>query len=316
MGISAGHKKWLSSRFGEAVCFDEPLRGHTSFRIGGPADALVRPMDKQSLIDLIGWCAAQDVPYFILGKGTNLLVRDKGYRGIVISLQKCLNHISGDAAGENPVRVTAMAGAGLPRLCRYAVRKGMHGLNFATGIPGSVGGAVMMNAGTADGCMADVIDRIEVLFSSGKTEELNRDQLLFSYRKLSIRHPSGPAGAGQPVILEAGFLLRKGDPEKLAEDARTRLQRRKAVQPVSACSPGCLFRNPASGGSAGRLIDEAGLKGTRVGDAEVSKRHANYIINRGNATAADVIRLMNDIQEAIYQKFNVALEPEVVILGE
>jgi UDP-N-acetylmuramate dehydrogenase len=316
MGISSENRNWLQQRFGEEVRFDEPMHRHTSFHIGGPADAFVAPGDRSSLVELVEGCIQKRIPYFVLGKGTNLLVRDGGIRGVVISLSKGLNKIAVTEASGAVCRVSAMAGVNLQRLCRFAIKKGMAGLNFALGIPGSVGGAITMNAGTADGAMGDVVDSLDVLLPSGKTERLSRDRLVFSYRHFSMKAEGKTNVKAKPVILEGHFLLDQAGPESLRADAEKRLAKRKATQPVYRYSPGCVFKNPVSGMAAGKLIDEAGLKGLRIGDAEVSTRHANYIINRGGAKAADVLSLMRIIKDRVYEKHRIELEPEIIIAGE
>jgi UDP-N-acetylmuramate dehydrogenase len=316
MGISSENRNWLEEHFSEEVWFNEPMHRHTSFRIGGPADALVMPHDRSSLTTLVKWCAAGGIPYFILGMGTNLLVRDKGIRGVVIGLKKCLNRIAVTEATDTSCRISVMAGVNLQRLCRFAIKKGLAGLNFALGIPGSVGGGIAMNAGTADGSMGDVLEFLDVLFPSGKAERLFQDRLEFSYRHFSIRGLEKAEEKGKPVILEGRFVLHRSDPETLKEDAERRMDQRKATQPVNRPSPGCVYKNPRSTQPAGMLIDQAGLKGLRVGDAEISTRHGNYIINRGRAKATDVLELMQRIEDRVYEEHRVQLEPEIIIAGE
>jgi len=316
MTLSAESKKWLSHQFGRAVNFDEPMSRHTSFRIGGPADVLVIPESKDELIDLISWCKEERIPYLPVGNGTNLLVKDGGIRGIVILVEKCLNGIEQAGTEENKVFVTAMAGVKMQRLCRYAVNRGLGGLSFALGIPGTVGGGIMMNAGTADGCMENVIDRVTVLSPTGKIEKVTKERLDFSYRGLSIKVAMDSERLWRSVILEGHFALHLRDPAALKLEADKIMEYRKATQPIAFPSPGCFFKNPESGPSAGQLIDQAGLKGVNVGDAEISTMHANYIINRGSATASNVIELMRHVQEAVFKMFTVYLEPEVQIVGE
>ncbi|MBU4319283.1 MAG: UDP-N-acetylmuramate dehydrogenase [Proteobacteria bacterium] len=316
MGISSENRIWLRRLFGEGVWFDEPMHRHTSFHIGGPADALVMPHDRTSLRELVEGCGTKGIPYFILGKGTNLLVKDKGIRGIVILLKKCLNKIAVAEIPGGACRVSAMAGVNLQRLCRFAIKKGLAGLNFAMGIPGSVGGAIAMNAGTADGAMGDVLESLDVLFPSGKNERLLRDRLFFSYRHFSIQSEDKTVEKAKPVILEGHFLLTPSDSELLKEEAEKRMKQRKATQPMDQHSPGCVFKNPEPGLSAGKLIDDAGLKGFRIGDAEISTRHGNYIINRGSAKAADVLELMQKIEDKVYEQHRVKLEPEIIFAGE
>ena len=316
MGLSRENSAWLNQHFGENVVFDEPMHRHTSFHIGGPADAFVRPRDLPALVTLTAWCRENGLPCFVLGKGTNLLVRDNGIRGVVISAAACLNQIRHEKLDENLIRVSAMAGVGLQRLCRYAMDNGFSGMNFAVGIPGSLGGAIMMNAGTSDGCMADVIETVTVCFFSGENEKIKKEDLNFSYRKFSINNRDDEETNNAYMIIEADIILKASDPESLKIDARKKLERRKATQPVHMFSPGCIFKNPESGLPAGRLIDDAGLKGKCIGDAEVSSRHGNYIVNRGQATADDVIKLIQLIKDCVLEKFSIHLDLEVIIVGE
>ena len=316
MALSTQFKKWLSTQFKNAVWFDEPLHRHTYFSIGGPADALVKPESLDKLIALISGCAKFKVDYWIMGKGSNLLVKDRGVRGVTIVLDRCLNQIEKIAAAEKQVRVKAMAGVGLQTLCRYAVENGFGGLNFALGIPGSIGGAVMMNAGTDLGSMENVVQTIKALLPSGKIIDLAKQQLAFSYRALTFAHPVIAAEEKTIILLEACFSLYPENPDRLRAEAETVLNKRLNAQPVDEKSPGCFFKNPDSGPPAGRLIEEAGLKGMTVGDAQVSARHANFIVNRGNATAVDVLSLMQRVQDTVNEKFNIFLKPEVKIVGE
>ena len=316
MGLSKSDKTWLSQHFGENVVYDEPMHRHTSFHIGGPAEAFVKPQNLVALQTLIKWAGNNDIPCLIVGKGSNLLVKDKGIKGLVVSLEDGLNQMDHAHMAENKIRLRVMAGMGLQRVCRYARDNGFAGLNFAVGIPGSVGGAIRMNAGTADGCMADVIDTIMILDFSGEIKKIEKDHLDFSYRNFRITDPAYVRTDASFIILEAEMILNTADSGVLRADANTKLQQRKKTQPIHKFSPGCIFKNPTADLAAGRLIDEAGLKGTRIGDAEVSTQHANYIVNHGKATAADVIELMQMVGDRIYEKFRIRLEPEVIIVGE
>jgi UDP-N-acetylmuramate dehydrogenase len=314
--LSVESKKWLLDRFGEIAQFNEPMSRHTWFKIGGPADVLVRPIIKEDLVELVEWCEACRIPYLVMGKGSNLLVKDGGIRGVVILTDKCLDKITKTDLSEKSVGVCASAGVKLHRLCRYAIEKGLGGLNFALGIPGTVGGGIMMNAGTHKGAMENVVEAITVLWPSGKTEELKKDRLDFSYRALVVNNRNGSDPLGPPVLMEGKFKLYPADGKELKIQAETLLKKRRLSQPLDPMGPGCFFKNPESGPPAGFLIDKAGLKGTRVKDAIVSNRHANFIVNKGNASANDVIRLMEHIQDVVSRKYNVLLEAEVKIVGE
>ncbi len=311
MAINSELKKQLQSRLSDRVRFDEPMSAHTTFRVGGPADAFVTAIDETEMIFLIKWINDNGLPFFIIGGGTNLLVRDRGIRGIVISLAKNLARIS----RQGLTGLSAMAGANLGTLCRFAIRNGLSGLNFALGIPGTVGGAVRMNAGAWKGSIGNVIDGIRIIQPDGKVESMEKGALKFSYRSLSFASESS-GDLSSSVILEAIFSLSQQSPESLKAEADTMLNARKKSQPIGFASAGCFFRNPDDRESAGKLIDLAGAKGLRVGDAEVSEKHANFIVNRGKASADDIIRLMRIVQETVFQKFNVMLEPEVKIVGD
>jgi UDP-N-acetylmuramate dehydrogenase len=316
MALSLEFRKWLSRTFGNLVLFDEPMRRHTYFNIGGPADAVVKPAGMDQLIALIQGCRDFEIDWWVMGKGSNLLVKDRGIRGVMIFLDGCLNKIETTGETGPEIRLSAMAGVGLQTLCRHCLANGIGGLNFALGIPGSVGGAIMMNAGTSLGSMKDVIEAVSVLLPSGTVVDIPKEQLQFSYRSMTFMHPSVRKENPAVVILQGRFCLFSKNSNALKEEAERILHARSAGQPVYEKSAGCFFKNPESGPPAGRLIEEAGLKGVSVGDAAVSTLHANFIINRGNATATDVITLMQMIREAVNAKFNIILEPEVKIVGE
>lgn len=305
------NRKWLADRFSGRVQFDEPLSGHTSFRVGGPADALVAPDSEADLATLIAGCRRRDLPVHVIGDGTNTLVRDGGIRGVVIALTRAFSEIA--RTGGNSV--TAMAGARLAALCRFAAGQGLGGLNFAQGIPGTVGGAIIMNAGTAGGCMAGVLASVRILGGDGRIRRLTREQLDFEYRRLVISTGKRTAGT-PPVVLAGRFTLVASDPAVLQAEARRLLAARKRQQPVHLACAGCFFKNPPSGRSAGQLIDAAGLKGKRIGGAEISPVHANFIVNRQHASAADILALMACARETVERRFNIRLEPEVKIVGQ
>lgn len=307
-------KQGLTALLGPAVTFDEPMARHTTFKIGGPADALAQPQNESQLRQLVQWAGQNNIPYLVLGAGSNLLVRDGGIRGVVI----CLSAMAGDVQWrQSPPQVSVTAGAGVPtkRLCVLALKQGWEGMNFALGIPGTVGGAVLMNAGTAQGCMADVLSALTVMTGSGQTQRIVRDQLQVQYRGLQL--PSRMQNAlGRVIVMTAEFRLTLGRRDLVRRQARQMMQARARKQPGWQPSAGCFFKNPSAQMPAGRLIDEAGLKGLRVGQAQVSLRHANFIINRGGATAGDVIGLVEQIRKRVKTKFGIMLQPEVRIVGE
>lgn len=307
--------RWLESRFKNNVKFGEPMSMHTSLRVGGPAEAFVTPENVEDLKTLVKWSWDRRLSYLIIGRGTNLLVKDSGIQGIAIMLTKCLKKIDQTDTNTDRVIVTAMAGANLKTLCAYALKQGLEGMNFALGIPGTVGGGIIMNAGTSHGSMENVLESITVLLPTGHTRRIKKIALDFDYRKLSWRPELTDGHRDQAVILDGRFRLCPSDPEKLKKAAREIIRTRKKRQPIGWPSAGCFFKNPVSGGTAGQLIEMAGLKGKSVGGAEISSKHANFFINRHNASAADFLALMDLAEKVVLEKYNVHLEREVKVVG-
>lgn len=315
MQLNQTHKQWLTETFGPDVRFDEPMSRHTSLGVGGPADVYVAPKEKSGLVVLVRWLQENSLSYLIVGNGTNLLVLDNGIRGIVISMKHCLKDIQHTVLDRKNVLVTAGAAVRLNSLCKYATGNSFNGMNFALGIPGSVGGAIIMNAGTGHGSMADVITAVVVLSPGGEAVRIEKHALQFRYRGLDLKERPEVAGMQTPIILEGEFRLSAADRHAIEKETSAIMQKRAAMQPLHQKSAGCFFKNPTIGKSAGELIDLAGLKGKRIGDAQVSTTHANFIINKNNATAADILALKNLIQKAVLTSFNISLEPEVKIVG-
>ncbi len=315
MKLNHEAREWLKKVFGDNVKFDEPMSRHTSLRVGGPAEAFVVPESIEALGILMAWSREHRHPFLVIGDGTNLLVKDGGIKGIVIVLTECLKTITQTEVERGKVFVNAMAGARLRTLCAFALKRGLEGMNFAVGIPGTIGGGIMMNAGTSRGSMADVITSINILLPNGQTIAVDREQLDFSYRKLSLNITMTEVSEEQPVVLDGRFCLKPSDPDRLKKEAKEILKVRKDKHPIGMYSAGCFFKNPDSGKTAGELIDLAGLKGKSIGGAEVSSKHANFIINRKNASAADVLALMAHIEETVSSMFDVNLEREVKIVG-
>jgi UDP-N-acetylmuramate dehydrogenase len=292
------------------VKLQEPMSGHTSYRIGGIADALVTPVDRQDLAALLQEIKDQHLPCLVLGGGTNLLVRDGGFRGVVISLKKMTTigiFREYRSLGGSFAVIHVEAGAMLARLLSFSVERGLTGLEFATGIPGTVGGAVCMNAGTAQGEMGDIIDTVTLVAPSGELILRNREEMGFGYRTANI-----PA---DHVVSDAKIILRYGDAGQIKAHVKQIMARRKDKQPWGLPSAGSVFKNPQDE-SAGKLIESAGLKGLTIGGAQVSEKHANFIVNRGNAKAADVLQLMEIIKEKVLDMHQIRLEPEIKIVGE
>ncbi len=289
---------------------NEPLSRHTSFAIGGPADIVAYPVDRDDLLALLREIKAKGMPVFILGGGTNLLVRDGGFRGVVVTL-KNLRTIAVEreyrSIGGSFAVVLAEAGVSLPKLLAFTAEEGLTGLEFAAGIPGTVGGAVCMNAGTAAGEIGDVIDTVTLISMEGRLVTKGRDEMGFGYRTSSI--PEGH------LVLDMRVALRRGEKDKIQARIHDLMDARKKNQPWGLPNAGSMFRNPHEE-SAGKLIEAAKLKGRRVGDAQVSDKHANFIVNLGKAKASDVLSLMDIVKQTVLDVHGVRLEPEIKIVGE
>jgi len=338
-------KKWLASFFGPDVRFDEPMSHHTSFRIGGPAAAVVAPKRPSDVATLLKRAFDEKIPWLVVGGGTNLLVGDDGIDGMVIFIGKGFDRIAQKTSPDGRPTLTAMAGASLPGLCSFAAKNGLSGMNFAVGIPGTVGGAVMMNASSSRGSMDEVMERIQIIGADGERRTLDKDGYIdflaghlkdtqlkdielkdTELKDVELKDVEATdrgffkAGAdgdkdwNQGIILEVEFALCLSEPGLVKEEARMIAAARNKTQPAGR-SAGCFFKNPDNGAPAGQLIEMAGLKGKQVGDARISELHANFIMNRKNASANDVVALMALVQEVVFEKFNVVLEPEVKMVG-
>lgn len=297
----------LKKVFRGELCFDIPLKELLSFRVGGPAEAVAFPRDRQDLIALYRFLQAHHIPFLILGEGTNILVRDGGVRGVVIKLSTVDGHIWTEPGQGGQVHVHAPAGVRLSGLIRFCVAHGLSGLEFAAGIPGSVGGAVAMNAGAFGGEIKDVLGGVTVLDAAEAARVIHRNELVFSYRNLVL-----PPDA---IVLEAIFGLSVDERNAIAARIQANLEKRKTSQPLDLPSAGSVFKNPP-GGYAGALIEAVGLKGRRIGDAAISTVHANYIVNCGGATARDILSLMTLVQETVQRDKGITLEPEIRIVGD
>ncbi len=285
------------------ILYDEPLSMHTTWRIGGPADVLIVPTTLEEVRTVVLTAHANQIPLFIIGRGSNLLVMDGGMRGAVLKLGD--KFASVDVSDHS---LTALAGRSIVSAAHIAIRHGLSGLEFATGIPGTIGGAVTMNAGAHGGEIKNVLAKATVITPAGTITELFPDELEFRYRHSIVREQ-------HLTIVQAQFDLQPGDSNQLQEKVRTWSKRRLATQPLSLPNCGSVFRNPP-GDFAARLIENAGLKGLRRGNAMISELHANFIVNVGQARATDVLWLMCCVQETVQQRFGIRLEPEVRIVGE
>ena len=282
---------------------DEPMAKHTSFRIGGPAKRMAFPKTREQLVVLMGFLQDAGVKPLLIGNGTNLLVADKGLDTVVIDTSAELSHIELTDEGE----IAADAGVSLAKLALFAWKNGLTGLEFAHGIPGSVGGAVCMNAGAYGGEMRQVVHSAVVLFPEEGIRTLTGEELAFSYRhSLLTDRPDA-------VVLRAVFTLKPGEPAAIREKMDDLMARRKASQPLEYPSAGSTFKRP-EGYYAAALIDQCGLKGLTVGGAQVSEKHAGFVINRGGATCADVLALMAQVQQRVWEEKGVRLEPEVRVI--
>ena len=287
----------------ERVLLDEPMKQHTTFRVGGNADYFVMPQSAEEVKNIVALCKEADMPYYILGNGSNLLVGDKGYRGVIIQIYKEMNHIRIDGD-----KVIAQAGALLSRVGTATLEAELTGFEFAAGIPGTVGGAVFMNAGAYGGEMRDIIANATVLTQDGDIVTINKEDLELGYRTSVI-------AKNNYVVLEAEYQLKAGDKVEVRAQMDELKVRRVTKQPLEYASAGSTFKRP-EGYFAGKLIQDAGLRGFEVGGAQVSEKHCGFVINKGDATAADIVELMNQVSEKVFQKFGVTLEPEVRRLGE
>lgn len=294
---------FLASVVPEAnILENEPMSRHTTFQVGGEASCFVRVENKTQLASIIKYLNLVEREYFILGNGSNLLVGDKGYRGVVIDMT-AMNQIQTEGS-----RIVAQAGALLPLVARQACQSSLSGLEFAAGIPGSVGGAVIMNAGAYGGEMAQVVDHVTVISKEGEELVFDNETMKFSYRDSSVKHSPF-------VVAEAELLLTPGDQEQIRQKMEDFTNQRREKQPLSYASAGSTFKRP-EGYFAGKLIMDAGMRGYRIGGARVSEKHCGFLINDGTACAADIKELIEEVSERVKERFGVSLEPEVILLGD
>ena len=286
---------------------DEPMSAHTTFRIGGTADYFFVPEDAASLGRGVALCRAEGVDYFITGNGSNLLVGDGGYRGVVFHICHTMDDVAYEEKGTE-LLVEAGAGVMLSSLARQVSSKGYTGFEYATGIPGTLGGGVTMNAGAYGGEISDNLLWAELMDETGAVLRLERDRLKLSYRHSVMMEQS-------LVVLRAGFSFTKGDAMAITQKVAELSRSRKEKQPLEYPSAGSTFKRP-EGYFAGKLIQDCGLKGFRVGDAMVSEKHSGFVINVGHATAADVMTLIRHVQQEVDRQFCVRIEPEVRMIGE
>lgn len=287
----------------ENILLEEPMHKHTTFRVGGPAEVFVTVENKEQLEKLIKYLNLVERPYFILGNGSNLLVGDKGYRGVIIRLGGEFNALKTEGT-----LLTAGASVLLSAAAREAMEKGLTGMEFASGIPGSIGGGVKMNAGAYDGEMRQIVESVQVMYKDGSILDLDNDTMEFGYRNSVIKN--------RPyVVLQVSLRLQPGNREEILARMNELAVRRKEKQPLEFASAGSTFKRP-EGYFAGKLIMDSGLRGARIGGAQISEKHCGFVINDGTATAADIAELIQEVRETVKEKFGVTLEPEVILLGD
>lgn len=296
-------QKFIDVLGNERVLFDEPMSSHTTFRIGGPAEVFAMPENYEQIGAVLTLCDQEQLPYFVLGNGSNLLVSDSGYRGVIIQMDRNMEEIRLEGN-----EIHACAGALLSSIAVAARNASLTGFEFAGGIPGTLGGAVVMNAGAYGGELKDVLKEAVVMDREGKIFTIPVEKLEMGYRTSVIKT------AGY-LVLEAVIALKKGDPEKIRATMKDLSDRRTEKQPLDCPSAGSTFKRP-EGYFAGKLIMDSGLRGYRIGGAQVSEKHCGFVINAGGATAKDVRALMDHVISTVQEKYGVTLEPEVKFLGD
>ena len=287
----------------EQILIEEPMKKHTTFRIGGPAEYLILPQTTEEIADVVKLCRQEEIPWYIVGNGSNLLVADEGVRGVVIQLLRNFNQIQVEGC-----QIRMQAGAQNAAVAKRALDASLTGFEFAAGIPGTIGGAVVMNAGAYGGEMKDILKEVTVLDQNGMIRTIPTEELELGYRTSII------ARKGY-VVLEAVIVLKTGDPKEIKAAMDDLKEKRVTKQPLEYPSAGSTFKRP-EGYFAGKLIMDAGLRGFSVGGAQISEKHCGFVINKGNATAKDVTELMDETKKIVMEKFGVALEPEVKRLGQ
>lgn len=289
-------------KFGK-VLPDEPMKKHTYFKIGGPADIIVLPASIEEIAEVIKLCKDNDTEYFVIGNGTNLLVSDKGIRGVVIKIDEDFNNIE---ITENKIK--AQAGCLVSKVAKLALKHSLTGFEGCSGIPGSIGGAVAMNAGAYGDEIKDVITRVKCIDGNGNVLEYSNEEMNFGYRHSRVQEDD-------LIVVEAEMELQKGDYEEIKKHMDELTVKRNTKQPIDMPSAGSTFKRP-EGDYAARLIDVSGLRGVRYGDAQVSEKHCGFVVNLGNATCDDVMNLIRFIKKTVKDKYDIELEPEVRIIGE
>lgn len=286
----------------ENICLQESMASHTTFRIGGLADCFMQLENTEQLIKVRKYLSQVGVPFFVLGNGSNLLVSDEGFRGVILQIGPKMNRVTVEGSV-----IVAQAGASMAQIARTAMEHELTGMEFASGIPGTIGGGVVMNAGAYGGELSRIVTQVNVVNSEGEIMELDNETMEFGYRTSTIRNNSF-------TVTEVILRLEKGDRQQIRERMEELAAKRREKQPLEYPSAGSTFKRPA-GHYAGQLIMEAGLRGFQCGGAKVSDKHCGFVINTGNATAEDVRKLIREVQARVKDQFNVDLETEVLFLG-
>lgn len=287
----------------ERILFEEPMSRHTTFRVGGEAECMLLIEQEEELLKLIPYLNKVERDYFILGNGSNLLVGDKGYRGIILKLGNGMDKITVEGT-----MIRAQAGALLSQTAAVAKDAGLSGLEFAAGIPGSIGGGIVMNAGAYDGEMKQITQSVRVMDQEGRILVLDNDTMEFGYRTSIIKN--------RPfIVLEVVLQMQSGEKEEIQAKMEELMEKRRSKQPLNYPSAGSTFKRP-EGHFAGKLIMDAGLRGYRIGGAQISEKHCGFVVNTGKATAADIREVIEEVQERVKNRFQVILEPEVIFLGD
>lgn len=286
----------------EMILCDEPMKNHISFKVGGPADFLVRPKTCEAFGQVLACCQKNNIPFYVMGNGTNLLVKDRGFRGVIIKTCDLCSITT------NGTEVSVEPGALLKDVAQAALEGNLTGMEFASGIPGSIGGAVVMNAGAYDGEMKDIIHSIEVVTETGDIKKIKIEDCQMGYRKSIVQNNPW-------YVIRVNLLLSKGDYNSIKDKMEDLNERRRTKQPLEYPSAGSTFRRP-EGFFAGKLVQDCGFKGYQLGGAQVSEKHSGFVINKDNATAADIIALIESIQEKVKENYGVDMRTEVIMIGE
>lgn len=284
------------------ILLDEPMMKHTTFRVGGPAKAFVSVDTEKQLSEIIPFLIKVEEPYYVVGNGSNILVGDRGYNGVILEIGSKFNKIT-----VNDNIITAQAGALMSSVARIALENGLTGFEFASGIPGTMGGGVVMNAGAYGGELKDVVKNVKVMSPEGEMINLSGEDMRFGYRNSAIK-------TGPYIAIEITIELQKGNKDEIEDKMRSLNEQRRSKQPLEFPSAGSTFKRP-EGYFAGKLIMDTGLRGFSIGGAAVSEKHCGFVINKKNATAIDIYEVITEVQERVYDKFGVHLEPEIIFLG-